>query len=72
MIRTKQTCYSSTEKDKFPFDEVMIFWTDSGDTTDTEEILLRKLIPVSSLEAMTNRKEIFYLKYFLCFCKSKN
>jgi len=59
MIRNRQTCFSATEKDKYPFDEVLIFWSDGGETLDAEEVLLRKLLPVSSLDAMINRKEIY-------------
>jgi len=58
MIKNKQTCFSSTEKDKYPFDEVLLFWSD-GDTVDGNDVLLRKLSPMSSVEAMTNRKEIY-------------
>ena len=57
MIRSRQTCFSSTDKDKYPFDEVLMFWSDG--TTDGDEVLLRRLLPVSSLEALTNRKEIY-------------
>jgi hypothetical protein len=35
-----------------------LFWT-NGETVDENEILLRELAPVSSLDAMTNRKEIY-------------
>jgi hypothetical protein len=61
----KSSCFSITEKDKYPFDEVLLFFTECENdnlsklTVDTEEVLLRKLIPVSSIEALTNRKEIY-------------
>ena len=58
MIRTRQTCYSTNDKALYPFDEVVMFWSE-GATTDDGEILTRKLLPVTSLEAMLNRKEIF-------------
>ena len=57
MIRNKQSCYSSTAKDNYPFDEVLMFW--GGETTEDSGVKLRKLFPVSSLDAMTNRKEIY-------------
>jgi len=57
MIRSRQSCFSATEKDKYPYDEVLMFWC--GDTIDAADVLLRQLIPVSSLDAMTNRKEIY-------------
>jgi len=58
MIKNRTTWFSSTDKIKYPFDEVLLFWTD-GETVEGNEVLLRRLLPVSSLDAMTNRKEIY-------------
>jgi hypothetical protein len=58
MIRYKQSCYSIADKDKYPFDEVLLFWSIGG-TIDVDAVLLRQLEAVSSLEALTNRKEIY-------------
>ena len=65
MMRYRQSCFSTTDKIKYPFDEVLLFFTvgDSADlsglTVYGDDILLRELVPVSSLDAMTNRKEIY-------------
>jgi hypothetical protein len=65
MIRNRATCFSTTDKTKYPFDEVLLFFTVAGGadlsglTVDSSDILLRELVPVSSLDAMTNRKEIY-------------
>jgi len=65
MFPNKLTCFSSTEKDKYPFDEVLLFFTGSNEgnqaslTIDSNEVLLRQLVPVSSIEALTNRQEIY-------------
>ena len=58
MIRTRTTCFSADHKALYPYDEVLMFWTD-GATIDSDTVLSRRLSAVSSLEAMTNRKEIY-------------
>ena len=58
MIRTRTNCFPLTEKDKYPFDEILMFFSEGG-TTDDAEVLQRRLVPVSSLEAMLNRKFIY-------------
>jgi hypothetical protein len=64
-MRYRTSCFSTTDKIKYPFDEVLLFFTVGGSadlsglTVDSEEVLLRELVPVSSLDAMTNRKEIY-------------
>jgi len=59
MIRNRNNCYSTTAKDKYPFDEVLIFFSEGG-TSDIDEVLLQELSAVSSLDALLNRKEIYF------------
>jgi len=64
-MRYRASCFSTTDKVKYPFDEVLLFFTEgtsadlSALTLDCGEVLLRKLVAVSSLDAMLNRKEIY-------------
>jgi hypothetical protein len=58
MIRNLQSCFSADDKARYPLDELLLFWTD-GETEDSDEVLLRNLFPVSSLEVLTNRTAIY-------------
>jgi hypothetical protein len=77
MLLNRQICLpSGEEREKFPYDETIVLYTESGNEgsisdaeslmndisslcCDSDEPLVRKLEPVTSVEVLTNRKEVF-------------
>jgi hypothetical protein len=53
------SCISPKDRDLYPYNETIILWTKGGICDDTDTPQVRKLLPITSIETMTNRKEIF-------------
>jgi hypothetical protein len=58
MISRNLCLTDNKTRELYPFDETIILWTEGGSTVDGSP-LVRTLNPVTSIEVLTNRNEIF-------------
>ena len=59
MRATTASCISPKDRDLYPYNETIMCFTANGRCDDTNKPEVRPLLPITSIEAMTNRKEIF-------------
>jgi len=53
------SCVSPKDRDLYPHNETIMLWSKGGICDDTDNPEYRLLLPITSIEALTNRNEIF-------------
>ena len=53
------SCISPRDRDLYPYNETVMCFTEGGICDDTDTPQVRKLLPITSIESLTNRSEIF-------------
>jgi len=53
------SCVSPKDRDLYPYNETILLYTEGGICDDTDTSQTRPLSPITSIDAMTNKSEIF-------------